>query len=554
LIFEVSNFRAEEPNNDSDDEYKSEDNETFDRDSLPRDTPDTTISSRLTSSSPRKKFPSELKTLKCPYDGCLKSFNRQSRLETHKLVHENKRPFVCAEPGCGKDYHDKKHLTAHTKASHSNMRAHVCHWEGCGKKFLTSTRLKRHIKGHENKVEFRCTEPDCTRVFRKHVTLERHILSDHLNKVPYPCTFVDPTTGIQCSFGFDGATGLASHIARTHRPEQFFCPECPLAIPGPDGGVMYLGFVTETQLQAHIKKEHNHCSFCGRKCSNHIELQKHIESQHSGIPLDDRKKIPCTVEGCEKRFTKVYNRNVHVQTQHEGARFICGTFEITSVSNVPFNQDEGCGKGFTSKANLEDHIRTGHLGMRSVINANRKRTAAAHDGDEDEDAEFELDDDMNLPLKRARLAAGKQVKTSAIDDLTGHSYGYDPRRKIACLIPGCPHRSMRNYDMKQHLRSKHDLSDAEIEELEQEAVATIDEPEFQFPVGDTRNDEAYGEEGVEEDVDWGGAAGAPQADQLITEDLPYRGTMEEELHLDASDIMKAIEETFANAEFNEYLQ
>ena len=27
------------------------------------------------------------------------------------------------------------------------------------------------------------------------------------------------------------------------------------------------------------------------------------------------------------------------------------------------------------------------------------------------------------------------------------------------------------------------------------------EPEFQFPVGDIRNDDAYGEEGVEEDLD-----------------------------------------------------
>ena len=48
------------------------------------------------------------------------------------------------------------------------------------------------------------------------------------------------------------------------------------------------------------------------------------------------------------------------------------------------------------------------------------------------------------------------------------------------------------------MRIKHHLSTPKIEELEQEAE---NEPKFQFPVGEIRNDDAYGGEGGEEGLD-----------------------------------------------------
>lgn len=49
------------------------------------------------------------------------------------------------------------------------------------------------------------------------------------------------------------------------------------------------------------------------------------------------------------------------------------------------------------------------------------------------------------------------------------------------------------------MRTKHRLSTPEIEDLVSEEQ---NEPDFLFPPGDLRNDDAYGEEGEEEDIYW----------------------------------------------------
>jgi general transcription factor IIIA len=194
------------------------------------------------------------------------------------------------------------------------------------------------------------------------------------------------------------------------------------------------------------------------------------------------------------------------------------------LSKVPefaaFDNDDACGKDFVSKANLEDHVRTAHLGLPSRINANRKKSAPSSDDDEDEVSEFDFGEESK---QKSRKAKGKKAKSSAIDDLLGLSYANDSRRNIPCLITTCHHLFMRDYDLQQHMRTKHSLSTPEIEVLAKE---NEDEPEFQFPPGDFRNDDAYGEDGREEDMDWDiGMQGL--------EDLPFwLGGNEEETPMD----------------------
>ncbi|PHH67547.1 hypothetical protein CDD83_6529 [Cordyceps sp. RAO-2017] len=45
--------------------------------------------------TPRAKFPSDLKTLACTWPGCGKTFNRPARLRDHLNSHTNRRPFKC---------------------------------------------------------------------------------------------------------------------------------------------------------------------------------------------------------------------------------------------------------------------------------------------------------------------------------------------------------------------------------------------------------------------------------------------------------------------------
>jgi hypothetical protein len=208
---------------------------------------------------------------------------------------------------------------------------------------------------------------------------------------------------------------------------------------------MNVGFTTDAQLQAHVKKEHANCPFCERRCVSQSALEKHIESQHSGTTLAQRKNIPCTYLGCAKTFTKKSNLTVHIRTAHNGERYICGTFDVSNVRDLaPFNTDDACGKDFVSKANLEDHVRTAHLGLPSLINSKRSRPNPAADDDEG---------DLDAPRKRRK---GKKIfePPSAFDDLTGAVYDDDERRTIPCTVPGCRHRFMREYDLEVHLRTK----------------------------------------------------------------------------------------------------
>ena len=373
----------------------------------------------------RRKFPSELKTIKCTWEGCTKTFNRPARLTAHLRSHTNDRPYVCTYEGCDKAYLTDKHLQTHIKGSHTHERSYHCDREGCNKSFLTSTRLKRHKEAHKGHERFRCTAyPPCNQTFRKHQTLQRHIRSEHLELAPYPCIYIDPITGEPCNFGFDGAVGLRKHEERVHGAAQFFCPQC--IVPGAfglDGTPIHLGFTTDTKLQSHVKKEHADCPFCDLKCSSQRELQNHIDSQHSGKPLEERKKIVCTYLGCNKKFTKPGNLKIHISTAHKGERYICCTFDISDHPDVGhFNTADACGKDFVSKASLVDHLRTAHLGLPSVVNANRKKSGASKDLDFETDDEEEEESEEDEPPKKNPKKRGRKRKPAGMNGMLGNPY------------------------------------------------------------------------------------------------------------------------------------
>ncbi|CAL3965128.1 unnamed protein product [Diplocarpon coronariae] len=408
----------------------------------------------LTPFSPgKKKFPSESKTIKCTHEGCTKVFNRPARLTVHLRTHTNERPHVCKFEGCDKAYFESKHLAQHVKGSHTKEREFSCDWEGCNKSFLTSTRLNRHKTTHTGQNVYRCTGySPCNEPFRKHQTLQRHIRSAHLNLAPYPCTFIDPVTSQGCSAAFDGGTGLRQHMDRFHSPARIKCLQCNAP-----------GFKTNRQLQAHIRREHAKCIFCDIKCASERELLKHIEIYHSGITLEQRKNVPCTFPGCNKRFTKQNNLNTHVRTAHMGERFICGTFDLSSYPDMAdFNDDEGCGKDFVSKVSLVDHVRTAHKGLKGISNTSRKKTSQNSDIEDDyedvkgdgDDEQQEADSEEEYVPKTKQPKRNQKTRRSVGEGTTAH----DPRRNIYCIAPGCRSMFIRHYDLQVHIRDAHPTS------------------------------------------------------------------------------------------------
>ncbi|KAI1143785.1 hypothetical protein F5Y05DRAFT_362573 [Hypoxylon sp. FL0543] len=388
----------------------------------------------LTPLSPARKFPSDLKTIKCTFPGCEKTFNRPARLAAHIRSHNKERPFKCSYPGCDKDYMEEKHLKQHIKGSHTSEREHVCTHPNCGKSFMTATRLRRHQAVHEGQERFKCRDyPPCEQSFRKHQTLQRHILSEHLHLSPFPCDYKDGVSGDVCGAGFDNAGALRRHQEKEHGEIRFWCDECSSQQDNDDPSQQKrVGFTTMALLQAHMKQAHVNCMFCGLQCNGRSDLEQHMEAHHSNPKsLEERKTVPCTYPGCTKTFTKKSNLNVHIRSFHEGLRFVCGDVDLSSTEDLAgYSQADGCGEGFVTKANLENHVRYVHLRY-------------------------------ERPEQTQGAAKAKQQTSNLLDELTGA--GENSRRTLPCTITGCTAKFPHNGELQAHLQNEHPIEQALME-------------------------------------------------------------------------------------------
>ncbi|KAK0709121.1 hypothetical protein B0T26DRAFT_720483 [Lasiosphaeria miniovina] len=395
----------------------------------------TSITASSPSSRTGRKFPSDLKTIKCTFVGCPKTFNRPARLAAHLRSHANDRPFRCPYEACGKNYIEEKHLSQHVKGSHTHERRYACQEPDCTKSFVTATRLRRHAAVHEGAERFRCRGYDgCSQSFRKHQTLQRHIRTAHLDQSAYTCG------NDGCDVGFDTASALRRHIEREHGELKFWCDECTGNGGDGDGEDdddyddtpkerRRIGFTTLLLLQAHMRREHINCMFCDAKCGSQGDLERHIDKYHSGTTVEERKTVACTWEGCDKRFTRVSNLNTHVKTAHEGLRFVCGQVDTFGASDIAdWNwMEEGCGADFVSRLKLEEHVRFIHLGRRR-------------------------------PPKLYTMSSSTNLSPVVTDELTGVATA----RNIPCTVAGCPAKFIRYRDIDRHIQKDHQSSDTNI--------------------------------------------------------------------------------------------
>lgn len=303
---------------------------------------------------------------------------------------------------------------------------------------------------HEGQDRFRCDVVGCGKSFRKHGTLHKHVTIVHEGKSPFICQEQDGD-GETCGAGFDTAGKLKSHEARLHGSRRFWCTVCSpngpeMAEESGEKEIEGAAFSTYADLQAHIGIKHPPtCLECGRRCASQRELKKHIEVKHGSQAMDERRTHICPKPGCGRGFTKKNNLTVHIQTVHGQKRFVCGAVDPSNLKKVGDWDGAGaCGTSFTSKSNLEEHIRIAHLGLKRT--QKRKRTTG-----EDDIVE------TGPPAKKAPI--------SSLLRLTGSGYENESGRYIPCLLPSCPYRFMRMYDLSIHLSHRHGLLDVEIQSL-----------------------------------------------------------------------------------------
>ncbi|KUI65552.1 Transcription factor IIIA [Cytospora mali] len=392
----------------------------------PADHPTPPTAPSITSKASKKRnYPSEQKIITCTVADCPKTFNRPARLLAHLRSHNNERPYLCTFDGCGKSYTENKHLKQHL-LSHTKEAKYVC--DTCDKGFSTGTRLRRHQKVHEGEERFRCREyPPCNQSFRKHQTLQRHILKEHMGKKPFPCVHVG------CEASYDTANALAAHKERDHGELRFWCDECceaAAARRSPDGEPKKpVGFTTQFLLDQHIRHEHVNCIFCDVRFTGQYELDQHMEIYHSGLTLEDRKTVVCKHPGCGKKFTKKSNMTAHHRTAHEGMRFVCGKVDTSDAAGGLERWDwagEGCGEGFVDKAKLVQHVLFVHLG--------RPRPESG---------------------PGATYPQSKQppARLNFLNEISG--VADQERRQAVCTVPACGARFIRYADLHNHTQRDH---------------------------------------------------------------------------------------------------
>ncbi len=217
-------------------------------------------------------------------------------------------------------------------------------------------------------------------------------------------------------------------------------------------------FPTYALLQSHIKAAHPpQCPHCPRTFDTPRALRQHIEIAHA-TPLEARQTHICDFPGCGRGFTRAGNLDVHKKTVHGAVKaFVCGTTDLAGSKDDEVRawwsgEKEGaCGFALGTKANLEEHVRTQHLGKEGM-RARRARKKA-------EEAGVDVEEVRRRNLRRKK--GSETLRTVA--PLAGAGWE-GLGRDIDCLKPECAHKFMREYDLWNHCRAVHRMSDGEMEE------------------------------------------------------------------------------------------
>lgn len=90
---------------------------------------------------------------------CGRTFITQSRLESHRLVHSDDRPYKCSYPDCTKSFKHMGDLTRHER-THGG-KEFKCPVEGCPFSSTDKGNFKQHVARHSDERPFVCDIVNC---------------------------------------------------------------------------------------------------------------------------------------------------------------------------------------------------------------------------------------------------------------------------------------------------------------------------------------------------------------------------------------------------------
>uniref|UniRef100_A0A3Q0RRF4 P43 5S RNA-binding protein n=1 Tax=Amphilophus citrinellus TaxID=61819 RepID=A0A3Q0RRF4_AMPCI len=186
-----------------------------------------------------KRTGKPLQLFNCSHGECGAAFTREWKLKEHETVHTGakaflKRPCQCSKDGCAATFdshiacraHEKKHagyccphancqLFEHTWSKlQKHMAKHPATFtcQVCKKEFKKVDSLRRHKRMHaSHKPVLVCPRDDCKAYFSTTFNLQHHIRKVHLDLLKYRCSFPD------CPRMFAMRESMTRHLLR-HDP------------------------------------------------------------------------------------------------------------------------------------------------------------------------------------------------------------------------------------------------------------------------------------------------------------------------------------------------
>ncbi|XP_015251683.1 WT1 transcription factor a isoform X1 [Cyprinodon tularosa] len=116
----------------------------------------------------------EKRPFMCAYPGCNKRYFKLSHLQMHGRKHTGEKPYRCDFTDCGRSFSRSDQLKRHQRR-HTGVRPFEC--ETCQRKFSRSDHLKTHTRTHTGKTSekpFNCRWPNCQKKFARSDELVRH--------------------------------------------------------------------------------------------------------------------------------------------------------------------------------------------------------------------------------------------------------------------------------------------------------------------------------------------------------------------------------------------
>jgi len=127
-------------------------------------------------------------------DECGKGFKDAHKLQIHKTVHSDLRPFSCSQ--CDKTFKREGGLAVHVKKAHLQQK-YSC--PDCKKEFTTKQGMTEHWKtACQGEKDFKCVQ--CGKEFGIKKHLDQHIRLVHDKIHPFTCEVCSKTFGVKANY------------------------------------------------------------------------------------------------------------------------------------------------------------------------------------------------------------------------------------------------------------------------------------------------------------------------------------------------------------------